>query len=413
MASSRKNILTLMSGTMLAQALPVAVSPILSRLFSPEDFGVLALYVAVTGILGAVANGRYELAIMLPQDDEEARTVVILGLLIALCVSLSLLVGVVISGEWIAGKLGQPGETWWLYFAPLSVLLIGLFNMLNYYNNRQKSYKKMSVAHVSRAGVTASSQLASGSMKIGAPGLIFGRIAGEVVAVSLLLFGVGGKKIFSDMRGQKIWAVAKRYQDFPKFSMWSILFNRSGIHAVEFFISAVYSLGLLGQYSLMQRVLVAPSALVGSAIGQVFFQEASEEKKKTGKAIKSFNKTFLLLGIVSVSGYGVLYFIAEPLFAIVFGEQWRVAGELTKLLIPFFMLQFVAAAMSLINSVFEKQKIAFYWQIGFLVLYLMILIFTYWSGGSVQFLLTAISTVISIYFGVWIFLMFLISRGRL
>src|SRR5690554_6180591 len=135
MSSSRKNILTLLSGTMLAQALPVAISPILSRLFTPEDFGVLALYVAITAIFGAVANGRYELAIMLPQEDSEARVIVALGVLIACGLSLFLMVVVLFFGGWIAQTLGQDGSVWWLYFAPLSVLLIGTFNMLNYYNN--------------------------------------------------------------------------------------------------------------------------------------------------------------------------------------------------------------------------------------------------------------------------------------
>ena len=195
--------------------------------------------------------------------------------------------------------------------------------------------------------------------------------------------------------------------------MWSIFFNRVGAHAVEFFISGVYSMGLLGQYSLMQRVLGAPSALVGSAIGQVFFQEASEEKKNTGKAVKSFDKTLRHLGLLSVSGFGFLFFFAEPLFAFVFGEQWRVAGQLTRLLIPLFMFRFVAAAMSLINSVFEKQKMAFYWQTALLGLYVLILIFTYWNEGDVRFLLTTMSIVISMHYAFWLFSMYLISRGRL
>lgn len=413
MSSSRKNILTLLSGTMLAQALPVAISPILSRLFTPEDFGVLALYVAITGIFGAIANGRYELAIMLPKEDSEARVIVALGVLIAVGVSILLLIAVLLTGDWVASSLGQEGSIWWLLFTPLSVLLIGLFNMLNYYNNRLKSYKKIAISHISKAGTTAASQLTGGGMQVGAPGLVFGRIVGEVTAVALLLFGNRGRKLFSGVNRERICVTARRYQNFPKFSMWSIFFNRGGTHAVEFFISAVYSIGLLGQYSLMQRVLGAPSALVGSAIGQVFFQEASEEKKKTGKAIKSFNKTFVLLSVLSVGGFGLLFFIAEPLFAFVFGEQWRIAGELTKLLIPLFVLRFVTAAMSLINSVFEKQKMAFYWQTTLLFLYFIVMAFTYWSGGDIQFLLFTMSLIISAHYAFWLFSMFLISRGRL
>lgn len=406
-------MLTLLSGTMLAQTLPVAISPILSRLFTPEDFGVLALYVAITGIFGAIANGRYELAIMLPQEDSEARVIVALGILVAVSISIILLIAVLVSGEWLAATLGQEGSTWWLLFAPLSVLLIGLFNMLNYYNNRLKSYKKMSISQISKAGAIAVSQLSAGGFKLGGAGLIAGRIIGETTAVAVLVFGNRGRGLFSGVTHNKISATAKRYQNFPKYSMWSILFNRTGMHAVEFFISGFYSLGMLGQYSLMQRVLGAPSSLVGTAIGQVFFQEASEERNKTGKAIKSFNKTFILLMTLSVSGFGLLFFIAEPLFVFVFGDQWRIAGELTKILIPLFVIRFVAAAMSLINSVFEKQKIAFYWQTTLLLLYILVLAFTYWNDSSIRFLLTTMSVVISLHYAFWLFSMFLISRGRL
>lgn len=413
MSSSRRNILTLMSGTMLAQALPIAVIPILSRLFSPEDFGVLAIYIAVTGIFGAVANGRYELAIMLPHEDKEARVVVALGLLIALCVSLLLLIGILLFGDLIARSMNQKGSMWWLYFSPVSVLFIGFFNMLNYYNNRQKMYGRISVSHITKAGMTAVTQLGAGWLRIGAPGLVLGRVAGEGVAVLALLGIVGKERIFREVTGRQLLATAKRYKDFPKFSMWSIFFNRVGGNSVDFFISAFYSIGMLGQYSLMQRVLGAPSDLVGAAIGQVFFQEAAEERKNTGKAIRSFNRVFVLLSVLSMCGFGLLYMVAEPLFAFVFGEQWRVAGELAKLMIPLFIFRFIASSISLINSIFEKQKMAFYWQTTLLMLYVLVLLFAHLMDGGIHFLISSISIVISLHYALWLFSMYLISRGRL
>ena len=200
---------------MMAQAIPVAISPILSRLFTPEDFGVLALYVAITGVLGAIANGRYELAIMLPQEDSEARVIVTLGILISCGVSLCLLVGVLLGGDWVAAKLGQGGSTWWLYVAPFSVLLIGVFNMLNYYNNRLKKYKTMSASHISKAGMMSAFQVGAGSVKVGAPGLVVGRIVGESVSVLVLLLGNKGAILSGVDRGMLI-RTARRYQNFPK-----------------------------------------------------------------------------------------------------------------------------------------------------------------------------------------------------
>ena len=82
-----KNVLTLMTGTTIAQAIPIAISPILTRIYTPEDFGVLALFVAITSIFGSIANGRYELAIMLPKKDENAINIFALGLIITFSMS--------------------------------------------------------------------------------------------------------------------------------------------------------------------------------------------------------------------------------------------------------------------------------------------------------------------------------------
>ena len=67
-----RNVITLMTGTAFAQALPIAVSPILTRLYSPAEFGVFAMYLAVASILGVLVTGRYELAILIPKQDRDA-----------------------------------------------------------------------------------------------------------------------------------------------------------------------------------------------------------------------------------------------------------------------------------------------------------------------------------------------------
>ena len=136
-----RNVLTLMTGTTIAQAIPIAISPILTRIYTPEDFGVLALFVAITSIFGSIANGRYELAIMLPKKDENAINIFALGLIITFSMSFILLVLVVLFNEQITELLKNDEISVWLYFVPIAVLFIGLYNMLAYYNNRKKYYK--------------------------------------------------------------------------------------------------------------------------------------------------------------------------------------------------------------------------------------------------------------------------------
>jgi len=110
-----------MAGTSIAQAIPLAISPILTRIYTPKDFGVFALYISIASIISVVATGRYELAIMLPKKDDDAINLVVLSILIACCISIVTFLGISIFNAEITLLLGNPAVSNWLYFIPLSV----------------------------------------------------------------------------------------------------------------------------------------------------------------------------------------------------------------------------------------------------------------------------------------------------
>ena len=138
-----KNVLTLMTGITIAQAIPIAISPILTRIYTPEDFGVFALFVAISSIIGSVACGRYELAIMLPKKDENAINIFALGFIITCVACLILLILAITLNDFLVNLLGNKEIGFWLYFIPISVFFMGLFNLLNYFNNRKKNYQDL------------------------------------------------------------------------------------------------------------------------------------------------------------------------------------------------------------------------------------------------------------------------------
>ena len=161
-----RNVLTLMTGTTIAQAIPIGISPILTRIYSPEDFGIFALFLAITNIIGSVANGRYELAIMLPKKDEDAINTAALGFSISSILSLLILILVIIFKDFFVYLIGNEEIGLWLYFVPITVFLLGLWNVLNYYNNRKENYKDLRNAHIIRSIVLASSHLIIGFLKV-------------------------------------------------------------------------------------------------------------------------------------------------------------------------------------------------------------------------------------------------------
>jgi O-antigen/teichoic acid export membrane protein len=362
-----RNVLTLMTGTTVAQAIPIAISPILTRIYTPEDFGIFALFFAIISIFGAIANGRYELAIMLPQKDEDAINIFALGFIITVLLSLFLLIVILIFHDNIVNYLDNEKIGIWLYFVPFAVFFVGLFNILNYYNTRKKEYKSLANAKVIKSIILAVTQLSIGFIKQGAMGLITGQILSQIFA-NMRLFKniIKNKTLLSHISKENIIKQAKRYKDFPKFSLWGIFANILSIQLTNILISSFFSVATLGFYSLVQKILGMPSALIGSSIGQVFFQEASQARQKHGNSSFVFRHTVKKLLLIGIMAFGILYFIVEDLFALVFGEEWRIAGMYAQIILPLFFIRFIYASVSTTYSIFNKLKLEFIWQITLL-----------------------------------------------
>mgnify|MGYP005990548957 FL=1 len=133
-----KNVLTLLSGTTIAQALPVAISPILTRMYAPEDFGLFAIFIAITAIFGSTVNARYDLAIMLPKKDEDAINLFALGFVITTIISFCIFILILIFNKNLVYYLGNKEIGIWLYFLPLTIFLTSIWNILSNFNSRKK-----------------------------------------------------------------------------------------------------------------------------------------------------------------------------------------------------------------------------------------------------------------------------------
>jgi len=220
-----RNVLTLMTGTTIAQAIPIAISPILTRIYTPKDFGVFSLFIAITSIFGSIANGRYELAIMLPKKDEDAINIFALGFIITIAISLFLLLLVILFQDNFVEILKNKEIGGWLYFVPVAVFFTGLFNVLNYFNNRRKNYKDIANATILKSIVLSIVQLSIGFMKQGVSGLISGQLLSQFAANTKLLKNIlKDKALISKISKVKIIALAKRYKDFPNYKYFNIFF---------------------------------------------------------------------------------------------------------------------------------------------------------------------------------------------
>lgn len=394
-----QNVLTLMTGTTLAQAIPIAISPILTRIYTPEDFGVFALFLSITSIASVAATGRYELAIMLPKKDKHAINIVVLSTIITLLISFTSLIIIFIFNSQITNLLGNSKISSWLYFIPITVLLTGFYQSLNYWNNRKKRYKRLAISRIIQSGATATPNLTMGFSGLGGSGLILSRIIGQGFATYILgkLTLKEDKALFKEIKKLKIFALAKRYIQFPKFDILASILNASSHQATHILFNAIFNSTIAGYFYLTQRIIGLPITFIASAITDVFKEEASRDFNKLGNAKTIYKSTFTKLFILSLVPSILLYIYAIDLFIIVFGEDWKVAGEYTQILTPMLFLRFISSPLSFMLYIGEKQKLNLFGNFLFLLLTILSFYLADSAIETVEFLSYAYSFIYIIY----------------
>ena len=359
------NVLTLVSGTVIAQAIPVLISPILTRIFTPDDFGVFGLYLSIVLVLNVIATGRYEFSILLPEKDEDALHLLILTFLITLTITGTLFILILPFHQRFAEILKNPNISEWLIFVPITILFMGIFQPLILWHNRVKQYQKISKSRVLRSGTLSIFSILIGLIGLKPGGLILGDLCGQGFGSIYLLKNAFGKlkRYFKEMNLKKIGKMAIRYQNFPKFLMISGLFEKSSAQIPILLLTNFFGGIMAGFFTLAQRVIIVPTGIISGSIGEVFRQEASNLFVREGNCKSLFINTLRKLVAISFVPFLISFFIMVDLFEVLFGSDWRIAGEFSKIMIPMFFLQFITSPLSSMFIVAEKQKIDFTIQI--------------------------------------------------
>lgn len=353
-----KNILTLFTGTALAQAIPLLLAPIISRIYSEQDFALLADYVSIFGLISVLSTGRYSFAIVVAKDNRKAAAVTLLAMSISVFVSILTLLIVVLFRDSIAGLLKNSDLSVWLLFLPLSVLFFGLFETFSYYLNRSKYYKQLSAAKMSRSGSTGLFNILVGKLGFRQAGLVIGLLIGDMFAAIVSGFKViiKGKLFRQKISAKEIKTAAYEHRNFPLFNSLQAFSDKIRESGVILIISAFFSDEITGAYFFGFKYVRAPLILLVYVLFQIFYRKFSE-KKNAGEVLFPLLKKLITYGVpISVFAFLILFFGGEFLFEFVFGAKWRTAGYYVSLLAPFVAINFISGTISFIPMVLDKQK---------------------------------------------------------
>lgn len=355
-----RHVVILMTGTVIAAAIEIISMPILTRIYKPEDFGTFALYSSLLSILTVVACWSYDVAIVLPEKDEDAANLLLLCVIICCVMGALTLIFVVVFGSSLAYLLSSSELSVFLLFMPLSLLLNGFFRLLNFWSTRRKQFKRLAARRITQNSITALGQVGAGFLcaSINANGLIGGSILGQLAATGRLagqIFKDEGKFIRNSLKLSTLFQLLKRYKNFPIFDTWSSLLNTVSAMLPIVLLGFFFNPIIVGFYALGFRILAAPISIMGTSMAQVFFQRAAEVKRIGHLDQLTLNLFDRLLSIGFVPMM-LLTLVAPDLFALVFGVEWFTAGVYLQWLSVWLLFVFISSPLSSIYSIMERQR---------------------------------------------------------
>jgi O-antigen/teichoic acid export membrane protein len=358
----------LMGGTIIASIIPAIVQPVLTRIYTSEDIGLYNLYFYFIGIFTCIASLRYDLAVPLPDNKEDTDRVAILSLIMSAIVATLLMIPAYCFRFEIASILNSPRMSRWILIVPVGVFFGGVYQTFNYWLIRHRAFKESAINRISQKVADSALMVGLGYMKI-AGGQIIGEFTGRVaLGITALFQSIHKGFTFKSFDASRIRQLAFKYRDFPLFNSLPALADAIGLYIPGMFISSFFGEAETGYYGITRFVLSIPLIIISRNIAQVLFERYAAKKNRHEPVYHEVKKLFFYLLYATIPFVIILELFAPPLFAFIFGEEWRISGEYTRILAISYALRFINGSITVIFSALEKIRIASYWQIYFFVI---------------------------------------------
>ncbi len=349
-----RDVLALMAGGAAAQAIGILAAPVLARLFLPADFGVFAVFVAVAAILGEVATLRYDLAVMLPEQDRDALGLAALASWIAVAISALVLAAVLLFGDVIARALGEPALRGWLLLLPASILIAGLYSVLANLAGRRRLFPRIARNRVAQSAIHAGASAGLGVAGAGAGGLIAGNLLGQ--AAGPLLLAPPTLAAYAGIRRTGMRGLARRYANFPRYDVLNTLVFTVALQGLVLVLARYYGSAAVGFYSFAQKILMALYVLFAGAFAQAFYQKISAayvaDRPQVPRLVVRAMDRIAIAWTVPLALVALLSIAYVPF---VFGETWSELYLYVYLLAPQVYLTLVATPLSHVLKTYERQ----------------------------------------------------------
>ena len=338
----KSNIAKVATSSLASQSILVAATPILTRLYGPEEFGTLAIFSSLHAILAVVLTFKYDLAIILPKDDETAFSLAILPVALAFAISLGML-GLLYAAHLVFGV----GVPWYFLFLPVSIVLAAAYSSLQQWEARRREYGPYAKAQILNSLANISVVLLLSAVAGGLLGrLVLGFVAGLAISVVYLPFAIGGRSFLRERLRRKIsptavLKVAIEYRQFPKYVLPLTLVTMLAQNLPPLILKTMFSLEQVGYYAIAARCLLIPSSILGGAIGEPFRSEYVAKLKAQDDVAQFMGRTLMLLLSIALPAFLILFVVAPKAMSILLGNDYYQSGVLVRYMCVGIFAQFV------------------------------------------------------------------------
>lgn len=328
-----KNVFTVASGAAIAQLIGTIFSPIITRLYGPEIFGVFGTFTSLTAVLAPVIALTYPMAIVLPRSDEEAKGIAMLSLIIGGVLSVAIALILILIGPQVLSLLNMQVLIPFMLFIPILLFLAASQQVMEQWVIRRKKFDVTARTFVIHSFFLNVTKIGIGVLYTKIIVLIILTLLGQAISISLLLLGINGgtfKKTETKISKKQLKSLAYRYIDFPlnRAPEMALYGLTQGLPIIM--LASLFGPSTAGFYAIGKRLLSIPSQIVGKAIGDVFYPrvvEAAHNKESVSKLVLTSTATLAILGIVP---FGFIFFFGPSIFSFVFGSQWAQAGVFAR-----------------------------------------------------------------------------------
>ncbi|WP_180037965.1 oligosaccharide flippase family protein [Acinetobacter sp. YH12127] len=405
-----KAVSVLVGGTAFAQGIAILALPILTRLYTPEEFALFGIYTSLLLTLSVASCLRFEIAIPIAESDSEAIHLVFLAVLSNFVISLLLSLIIWVFHSEIILLLKQPDFTSLIWLVPVGVFFVGLYSAVQYWATRKKQFPIIAKSRMVQSISGVSVQLVMGAIGFSALGLVVGQIIKVSAGVWQLVINFlhEASRVIRTTTFHQLKQVFKKNKQFPKYSALEALANSTAIQLPIVIIATISLDAEAGFLMLAMQIMAIPISFIGAAVSQVYLAHAPE-KYSRGELTQYTYECILQLIKVGIIPLSIICFLAPTIVPFIFGEVWQRTGEMMLWMLPWFIMQFLVSPISMSLHITGYQKVALILQIfGLIIRVGGLYIFSIFMA-SCMFEYYALSGFI--FYSIYLFIVFLVVKG--